>query len=186
MTIFNQWLRELGQELQDISEDDRSDILDSYEEQINEMIEANMDEEELLFKLGSPKKVAQEVRESLNYTCESLEFKESSSEVRQSSKDESPKSKDLLSEVRRKSNGDMMKQMMKVCLLLLSLFVVLSLLMISIRLIIGGIFLSSVSIGLVVAMISLAVLFLNAAVTLIYIGYVGYKRLNGQLVKKER
>ncbi len=182
MTIFNQWLRELTQELQDISEDDRADILDSYEEQINEMIELNVNEEEILFKLGSPKKVAQEVRESLNYTHESLEFKDSSPEVRQSSKDESLKSKDFLSEVRRKSNGDVMRQIVKICLLVLSLLVVLSLLMLSIRLIIGGIFLSSVSMGLVIAMTSLAFLFFNAGLTLIYISYLGYKRL----VKKER
>ena len=39
MNVLNQWLEELYQELQGISEDDRKDILESYEEQINEMID---------------------------------------------------------------------------------------------------------------------------------------------------
>ena len=68
MSILNQWLEELYQELQGISEDDRQDIVESYEEQINEMIELNVNEHEILSKLGSPKKVAQEIKQSFTDT----------------------------------------------------------------------------------------------------------------------
>lgn len=57
MNVLNQWLEELYQELQGISEDDRKDILESYEEQINEMIDLKINEREILSKLGSPKKL---------------------------------------------------------------------------------------------------------------------------------
>ena len=46
MNVLNQWLEELYQELQGISEDDRKDILESYEEQINEMIDLKINERE--------------------------------------------------------------------------------------------------------------------------------------------
>ena len=65
MNVLNQWLEELYQELQGISEDDRKDILESYEEQINEMIDLKINEREILSKLGSPKKVAQEIKHHL-------------------------------------------------------------------------------------------------------------------------
>ena len=68
MNVLNQWLEELYQELQGISEDDRKDILESYEEQINEMIDLKINEREILSKLGSPKKVAQEIKQSFTDT----------------------------------------------------------------------------------------------------------------------
>lgn len=49
---FNQWLEELHRELQGISEEDRTEILDSYKEQINEMKQLNIKEEQILSKLG--------------------------------------------------------------------------------------------------------------------------------------
>ena len=76
MSILNQWLEELYQELQGISEDDRQDIVESYEEQINEMIELNVNEHEILSKLGSPKKVAQEIKQSFTDTDTVSEPKE--------------------------------------------------------------------------------------------------------------
>ena len=76
MSILNQWLEELYQELQGISEDDRQDILESYEEQINEMIELNVNEHEILSKLGSPKKVAQEIKQSFTETETDVRTKE--------------------------------------------------------------------------------------------------------------
>ena len=102
MNIFNQWLQELSQELKGISEDDRADILESYKEQINEMMVLELTEEEILSKLGSPKKVAQEVRESLDYVEIPIEIK-----------DESVK-------VTLKSNHDYVRQIVKVILLIIS------------------------------------------------------------------
>ena len=52
MNIFNQWLEELNRELEGISEEDRTEILDSYKEQINEMKQLNIKEEQILSKLG--------------------------------------------------------------------------------------------------------------------------------------
>lgn len=66
--MINQWLEELERELQDILEEDRLEILSSYKEQVNEMKELDIDEEEILSRLGWPKKVAQEVKQSLDYT----------------------------------------------------------------------------------------------------------------------
>lgn len=160
MNIFNQWLQELSQELKGISEDDRADILESYKEQINEMMVLEISEEEILSKLGSPKKVAQEVRESLDYVEIPIEIK-----------DESVK-------VTLKSNHDYVRQMVKVILLIISLFVAVSSLMISIRLIMGGFFISSLSIGFTIVAFGLALLFLNFAIASIYVGYLVYKRLN--------
>ena len=68
MDMINQWLEELERELQDILEEDRLEILSSYKEQVNEMKELDIDEEEILSRLGWPKKVAQEVKQSLDYT----------------------------------------------------------------------------------------------------------------------
>ena len=48
MNVLNQWLEELYQELQGISEADRKDILESYAEQINEMIDLKINEREIL------------------------------------------------------------------------------------------------------------------------------------------
>ena len=61
-------VRRVISKLQGISEDDRKDILESYEEQINEMIDLKINEREILSKLGSPKKVAQEIKQSFTDT----------------------------------------------------------------------------------------------------------------------
>lgn len=50
--MINQWLEELERELQDILEEDRLEILSSYKEQVNEMKELDIDEEEILSRLG--------------------------------------------------------------------------------------------------------------------------------------
>lgn len=160
MNIFNQWLQELSQELKGISEDDRADILESYKEQINEMIALEVTEEEILSKLGSPKKVAQEVKESLDYVEVPLETKKESVEVT------------------LKSNRDYIRQIVKVILLIACLFVTVPFFMTSIRFIMGGLFISSLSIGFTIASFGLALLFLNLAIASIYIGYIVCKRFN--------
>lgn len=160
MNIFNQWLQELCQELEGISEDDRADILASYKEQINEMMALEVTEEEILSKLGSPKKVAQEVRESLDYVEVPLETKKESVKV-------------IL-----KSNHDYIRQIVKVILFVACLIVTVSFFMTSIRFIIVGLLLLSLSIGFTIASFGLALLFLNLAIASIYVGYLVNKRFN--------
>lgn len=160
MNIFNQWLQELCQELEGISEDDRADILASYKEQINEMMALEVTEEEILSKLGSPKKVAQEVRQSLDYVEVPLETKKESVKV-------------IL-----KSNHDYIRQIVKVILFVACLIVTVSFFMTSIRFIIGGLLLLSLSIGFTIASFGLALLFLNLAIASIYVGYLVNKRFN--------
>ena len=93
MNVLNQWLEELYQELQGISEDDRKDILESYEEQINEMIDLKINEREILSKLGSPKKVAQEIKQSFTDT-ETV----------------SAQNKQIVFNIREKTNDDVIKK----------------------------------------------------------------------------
>ena len=93
MNVLNQWLEELYQELQGISEDDRKDILESYEEQINEMIDLKINEREILSKLGSPKKVAQEIKQSFTDT-ETV----------------SAQNKQIVINIREKTNDDVIKK----------------------------------------------------------------------------
>ena len=47
MEILNQWLEELAGDLQRISPEDREAILESYREQINEMVSCGIKESEL-------------------------------------------------------------------------------------------------------------------------------------------
>ena len=99
MNVLNQWLEELYQELQGISEDDRKDILESYEEQINEMIDLKINEREILSKLGSPKKVAQEIKQSFTDT-ETV----------------SAQNKQIVFNIREKTNDDVIKKAIYCCL----------------------------------------------------------------------
>ena len=64
MEILNQWLEELAGDLQRISPEDREAILESYREQINEMVSCGIKESDILSEIGSPKQVAKEVLES--------------------------------------------------------------------------------------------------------------------------
>lgn len=164
MNVLNQWLEELYQELQGISEDDRKDILESYEEQINEMINLKVNEREILSKLGSPKKVAQEIKQSFTDTDTAS----------------TPK-KQIVFNVEEKANNDMIKKVIFIVVCIISLFVSLFSLITTLRLIIGGILLSQLSAGLMIAILGLGVLFFNIGIASIYIGYLGYKRISEKL-----
>lgn len=164
MNVLNQWLEELYQELQGISEDDRKDILESYEEQINEMINLKVNEREILSKLGSPKKVAQEIKQSFTDTDTAS----------------TPK-KQIVFNVEEKANNDMIKKVIFIVVCIISLFVSLFSLITTLRLIIGGILLSQLSAGLMIAIFGLGVLFFNIGIASIYIGYLGYKRISEKL-----
>lgn len=163
MNVLNQWLEELYQELQGISEDDRKDILESYEEQINEMIELNVNEYEILSKLGSPKKVAKEIKDS--FTDEETV---SSSELK----------KQVTFNVGEKANDDVIKKGLIIFGFIITLFVTLFFLITALRLIVGGILLVQLSLGLMVAILGLGIVFLNIGIATIYVSYLGYKRIN--------
>ena len=164
MNVLNQWLEELYQELQGISEDDRKDILESYEEQINEMIDLKINEREILSKLGSPKKVAQEIKQSFTDT-ETV----------------SAQNKQIVFNIREKTNDDVIKKAIFIVVCIISLFVSLFFLITALRLIIGGFLLFQLSAGLMIAILGLGLLFLNIGISSIYIGYLGYKRISEKL-----
>ena len=164
MSILNQWLEELYQELQGISEDDRQDILESYEEQINEMIELNVNENEILSKLGSPKKVAQEIKQSFTDT-------ETISE---------PKEQPVF-HAEEKTSDDVIKKGLLIFVFIITLFISLFFFITALRLIIGGILLFQLSFGLMFAVLGLGVVFLNLGIATFYLGYLGYKRMSERL-----
>lgn len=164
MSILNQWLEELYQELQGISEDDRQDILESYEEQINEMIELNVNENEILSKLGSPKKVAQEIKQSFTETETMSEHKEQP-----------------VFHAEEKTSDDVIKKGLLIFVFIITLFISLFFFITALRLIIGGILLFQLSFGLMFAVLGLGVVFLNLGIATFYIGYLGYKRMSERL-----
>ena len=63
MEILNQWLEELAGDLQRISPEDREAILESYREQINEMVSCGLKETDILYDTGSPGPVKNEDHE---------------------------------------------------------------------------------------------------------------------------
>lgn len=164
MSILNQWLEELYQELQGISEDDRQDILESYEEQINEMIELNVNENEILSKLGSPKKVAQEIKQSFTETETMSEHKEQP-----------------VFHAEEKTSDDVIKKGLLIFVFIITLFISLFFFITALRLIIGGILLFQLSFGFMFAVLGLGVVFLNLGIATFYIGYLGYKRMSERL-----
>ena len=164
MSILNQWLEELYQELQGISEDDRQDIVESYEEQINEMIELNVNEHEILSKLGSPKKVAQEIKQSFTDTETISESKEQP-----------------VFHAEEKTSDDVIKKGLLIFVFIITLFISLFFFITALRLIIGGILLFQLSFGLMFAVLGLGVVFLNLGIATFYIGYLGYKRMSERL-----
>ena len=164
MSILNQWLEELYQELQGISEDDRQDIVESYEEQINEMIELNVNEQEILSKLGSPKKVAQEIKQSFTET-------ETMSE---------PKEQPVF-HAEEKTGDDVIKKGLLIFVFIITLFISLFFFITALRLIIGGILLFQLSFGIMFAVLGLGLIFLNLGIATFYIGYLGYKRMSERL-----
>ena len=164
MSILNQWLEELYQELQGISEDDRQDIVESYEEQINEMIELNVNEHEILSKLGSPKKVAQEIKQSFTDT-------DTVSEPKQQ----------VVFNAGEKTGDDVIKKGLIIFVFIISLFISLFFFITALRLIIGGILLFQLSFGLMFAVLGLGIVFLNLGIATFYIGYLGYKRMSERL-----
>ena len=164
MSILNQWLEELYQELQGISEDDRQDIVESYEEQINEMIELNVNEHEILSKLGSPKKVAQEIKQSFTDTDTVSE----------------PKEQPVFN-AEEKTGDDVIKKGLIIFVFIISLFISLFFFITALRLIIGGILLFQLSFGLMFAVLGLGVVFLNLGIATFYLGYLGYKRISERL-----
>ena len=164
MSILNQWLEELYQELQGISEDDRQDILESYEEQINEMIELNVNENEILSKLGSPKKVAQEIKQSFTETETMSEHKEQP-----------------VFHAEEKTSDDVIKKGLLIFVFIITLFISLFFFITALRLIIGGILLFQLSFGFMFAVLGLGVVFLNLGIATFYIGYLGYKRMRERL-----
>ena len=164
MSILNQWLEELYQELQGISEDDRQDIVESYEEQINEMIELNVNEHEILSKLGSPKKVAQEIKQSFTDT-ETISEPENQ----------------VVFNVGEKTSDDVIKKGLLIFVFIITLFISLFFFITALRLIIGGILLFQLSFGLMFAVLGLGVVFLNLGIATFYIGYLGYKRMSERL-----
>lgn len=164
MSILNQWLEELYQELQGISEDDRQDIVESYEEQINEMIELNVNEHEILSKLGSPKKVAQEIKQSFTDT-------DTVSEPKQQ----------VVFNAGEKTGDDVIKKGLIIFVFIISLFISLFFFITALRLIIGGILLFQLSFGLMFAVLGLGVVFLNLRIATFYLGYLGYKRMSERL-----
>ena len=164
MSILNQWLEELYQELQVISEDDRQDILESYEEQINEMIELNVNENEILSKLGSPKKVAQEIKQSFTETETMSEHKEQP-----------------VFHAEEKTSDDVIKKGLLIFVFIITLFISLFFFITALRLIIGGILLFQLSFGFMFAVLGLGVVFLNLGIATFYIGYLGYKRMSERL-----
>ena len=164
MSILNQWLEELYQELQGISEDDRQDILESYEEQINEMIELNVNENEILSKLGSPKKVAQEIKQSFTETETMSEHKEQP-----------------VFHAEEKTSDDVIKKGLLIFVFIITLFISLFFFITALRLMIGGILLFQLSFGLMFAVLGLGVVFLNLGIATFYLGYLGYKRMSERL-----
>ena len=164
MSILNQWLEELYQELQGISEDDRQDIIESYEEQINEMIELNVNEHEILSKLGSPKKVAQEIKQSFTDT-------DTVSEPKQQ----------VVFNAGEKTGDDVIKKGLLIFVFIITLFISLFFFITALRLIIGGSLLFQLSFGLMFAVLGLGVVFLNLGIATFYIGYLGYKRMSERL-----
>ena len=164
MSILNQWLEELYQELQGISEDDRQDIVESYEEQINEMIELNVNEHEILSKLGSPKKVAQEIKQSFTDT-------DTVSEPKQQ----------VVFNAGEKTGDDVIKKGLLIFVFIITLFISLFFFITALRLIIGGSLLFQLSFGLMFAVLGLGVVFLNLGIATFYLGYLGYKRMSERL-----
>ncbi|MTM14011.1 DUF1700 domain-containing protein [Turicibacter sanguinis] len=59
------WIEALEKELRLLSEEDRSDIILNYQEQIKAMLNEGKSEDEILQRLGSPKEVAKEVKLAL-------------------------------------------------------------------------------------------------------------------------
>ena len=164
MSILNQWLEELYQELQGISEDDRQDIVESYEEQINEMIELNINEHTILSKLGSPKTVAQEIKQSFTDTDTVSESK-----------------KQVVFNDGEKPSDDVVKKGLLIFVLIIILLMSLFFFITAIRLVIGGILLFQLSFGIMFGVLGLGIIFLNLGIATFYISYLGYKRISERL-----
>ncbi|MEF2889586.1 MAG: DUF1700 domain-containing protein [Turicibacter sanguinis] len=65
MSHKTNWIEALEKELRLLSEEDRSDIILNYQEQIKAMLNEGKSEDEILQRLGSPKEVAKEVKLAL-------------------------------------------------------------------------------------------------------------------------
>ena len=117
------------------------------------MIDLKINEREILSKLGSPKKVAQEIKQSFTDT-ETV----------------SAQNKQIVFNIREKTNDDVIKKAIFIVVCIISLFVSLFFLITALRLIIGGFLLFQLSAGLMIAILGLGLLFLNIGIASIYIG----------------
>ena len=152
MEIFEKWLDELAKDLHGISVEDREDILESYREQMNEMLCCGVSETDILSKLGSPKKVAKEVLDSLLPDVDTEE--------------------PTIIQRNQIQESHLVKRLLPIVVMGCCLLIAIGSLLVMARLVIGGLMISTVSIGLMVAIFFSAMIPLNLAVTSGYIGFL--------------
>lgn len=150
MEIFEKWLDELAKNLHGISFEDREDILESYREQMNEMLCCGVSETDILSKLGSPKKVAKEVLDSLLPDVDTEE--------------------PTIIQRNQIQESHLVKRLLPIAVIGGCLLIAIGSLFVMARLVMGGLIISTVSVGLMIAILFGAMIPLNLAVTSGYIG----------------
>ena len=120
--------------------------------------------DEILSKLGSPKKVAQEIKQSFTETETMSEHKEQP-----------------VFHAEEKTSDDVIKKGLLIFVFIITLFISLFFFITALRLIIGGSLLFQLSFGLMFAVLGLGVVFLNLGIATFYLGYLGYKRMSERL-----
>lgn len=150
MEIFEKWLDELAKDLHGISVEDREDILESYREQMNEMLSCGVSEADILSKLGSPKKVAKEVLDSLLPDVDTEE--------------------PTIIQRNQIQESHLVKRLLPIAVIGGCLLIAIGSLFVMARLVMGGLIISTVSVGLMIAILFGAMIPLNLAVTSGYIG----------------
>ena len=165
MEILNQWLEELAGDLQRISPEDREAILESYREQINEMVSCGIKESDILSEIGSPKQVAKEVLESF-IVDEALE-----EEV------------NVWKGPSRETNRG--KQLFGIAVMGICLFIACWSFLMTLRLVIGGFFISLISLGLMIALFFAAIVAFNLTIASGYVGWLVWNREKRERVRKK-
>lgn len=156
MDIFRKWLEELNQELQGISEEDRMEIFDSYEEQINAMIDEGKSNSEILAQIGLARDAGQAIRDSLGY--------------------ESELSNQELNVGNKNSSKLTLSEGMPFIIRIVATIMGVLCIWLGLKFMIGSFLLIQLSFELFIFGLSLAILAINFGIFLMYMGYFWFKK----------
>ncbi len=169
------WLEALKKELRKLPEDDREDILDNYREQISQMLAEGKAEDEILIRLGSPKEVAEEAKQALEYESK---FNFSQEEVINQVKKGANAAINQLNgvlETRNSQGKSTLEQILSIILFAIFLMVTFTVGSVALGFVLGGViiffvsfFFIHVTYSLFFFMLALSILLMNAGITMFY------------------